>query len=361
MPMQQLLSPTPLGPYTLANRVVMAPMTRSRAGAGNAPQAFTATYYAQRANAGLIITEATQVTPEGQPYIATPGIHSNEQIAAWKQVTDAVHAAGGRIFLQLWHGGRISHPDIQPNGQLPVAPSAIRAQGQVYTMNGLQELVTPRALETAEIADVVEQYRHGAANALAAGFDGVEVHAANGYLIDQFLRDGSNQRHDQYGGTVENRARFLFEVLDAVVAEWGAERVGVRLSPVVGFNDMRDSAPQALFEYVATNLNRYGLAYLHVIDTPSDDPTQAFDFAALRARYQGTYIVAGGYSRETAEAAIDRGYASLVAFGKPFISNPDLVDRFRHQAPLADWDPSSFYGGGAQGYIDYPTLQGEPA
>jgi N-ethylmaleimide reductase len=353
-----LFTPVQVGPYRIENRVAMAPLTRNRAGAGNVPRAMNVEYYVQRASAGLIVTEATQVSPQGVGYPGTPGIHSAEQIAGWKRVTDAVHAEGGRIFLQLWHVGRISHPSLQPGNALPVAPSAIRPEGNAFTATGLQPFVTPRALETHELPGIVESFRVGAANALAAGFDGVEIHAANGYLIDQFLRDGSNRRTDAYGGPIENRARFLFEVLDAVVSVWGADRVAIRLSPVNSFNDMRDSDPDATFGYVARRLSGYGLAYLHVVETDTGPGAgkQRYDRDALRAAYGGVYVANGGYDRPRAERAIATGAADLVSFGAPYVANPDLVERFALGAALNRPDPSTFYGGDERGYIDYPFL-----
>jgi N-ethylmaleimide reductase len=350
-----LFAPVALGPYQLPNRMVMAPLTRNRAGAGNVPHALNVRYYEQRASAGLIITEATQVSLQGVGYPNTPGIHSREQIEGWKLVTRAVHARGGRIFLQLWHVGRISHPSLQPNGELPVAPSAIKPEGQAFTATGLQPFVTPRALETREISGIVEQFRQGAINALAAGFDGVEIHAANGYLIDQFLRSGSNQRTDQYGGTLENRARLLSEIAHAVAPVWGANRVGVRLSPVGGFNDMADSNPQQTFEYVAEKLN-FGLAYLHVVEMGAESANPPFDFAALRKTFNGTYIANTGYTKARANATLARGDADLVAFGSLFLANPDLPLRFAIDAALNTPDQATFYGGAEKGYTDYPFL-----
>jgi N-ethylmaleimide reductase len=355
---RDLFTAVRVGPYQIENRVVMAPLTRNRAGDGNVPRAMAVEYYVQRASAGLIVTEATQVSPQGVGYPGTPGIHTAEQVEGWRRITDAVHAEGGRIFLQLWHVGRISHPSLQPDGALPVAPSAIRPEGSTFTASGLQPFVTPRALDAKEIPGIVEAYRTGASNAHAAGFDGVEIHAANGYLIDQFLRDGSNTRTDGYGGPIENRARFLFEVLDAVAGVWGADRVGIRLSPVNSFNSMRDSNPDATFGYVAERLSRYGLAYLHVVETDSGKPNdpQTFDRDALRAAYGGLYIANGGYDRPRADHAIASGKADLVSFGAPYVANPDLVERFALGAPLNHPDPSSFYGGDERGYIDYPFL-----
>lgn len=356
---RDLLAPAKLGPYALDNRVVMAPLTRSRAGDGGVPRAMNVEYYAQRATAGLIITEATQISPEGVGYPGTPGIHSADQINGWRRVTDAVHAAGGRIVLQLWHVGRISHPSLQPGGALPVAPSAIRPEGDAFTADGLQPFVTPRALETHEIPGIVEDYRQAAENAKAAGFDGIEVHAANGYLLDQFLRDGSNHRTDEYGGPVENRTRLLLDVMDAVTTVWNADQVGVRLSPINTFNDMVDSDPDATFGYVARQLNAYGLAYLHVVesDMTGSASTQSFDKRKLRNAFRGTYIANGGYDKARAAESIANGDADFVAFGVPFIANPDLVERFALDAPLTEPDQDTFYGGDERGYIDYPFLE----
>ena len=354
-----LLAPVELGPYELSNRIVMAPLTRNRAGPGNVPQAMNAEYYAQRASAGLIITEATQVSPQGVGYPGTPGIHSAEQVAGWRRVTAAVHERGGRIFLQLWHVGRISHPTLQPGGALPVAPSAMRPEGDALTHHGPRPFVTPRALETGEIADVVEQFRAAARNALAAGFDGVEVHAANGYLLDQFLRDGVNRRTDAYGGPVENRVRLLLEVTEAVTEVWGPERVGVRLSPIASFNSMSDSQPDSTFGHAARALNRFGLAYLHVVETDFAGSTtrQTYDRRALREAFDGPYIANGGYDRESAFAALAAGDADLVAFGQLFIANPDLAERIALNAPLNTAEPATFYGGDERGYTDYPFLE----
>ena len=347
-----------LGPLQLKNRMVMAPLTRSRAREGNVPSAMAADYYSQRAGAGLIITEATQATADGQGYIDTPGIFNEAQVAEWKKVTDAVHEKGGLIFCQLWHVGRVSHPDFR-NGEVPVAPSAIAPRGvQSYTANGFQDIPTPRALEISEITDIVAGFRQAARNAQAAGFDGIEVHGANGYLLDQFLEDSTNQRTDAYGGSVENRARLLFEVIDAVTAVWGSERVGVRLSPGGSFNDMGDSQPQETFGYVVRRLSELKLAYLHLIEQPQDETT-TLDLSAhfFRPIYPGTIIVAGGYTLDRANAVLKSGVANLVAFGKLFIANPDLVERFKQGAPLNAPNPETFYGGGAEGYIDYPPLK----
>ena len=354
-----LFNPIEVGPLKLPNRVVMAPLTRSRADAGNVPTALNALYYAQRASAGLIISEATQVVPEGQGYISTPGIHSAEQIRGWQCVTGAVHVAGGRMVLQLWHVGRISHQSFQAGGKLPVAPSAIRPNGQAFTANGFEPIPTPRALETDEIPGVVQQYARGARNALAAGFDGVEVHGANGYLIDQFLRDGTNKRTDQYGGSIENRTRCLLEVVDAVIAAAGAERTGLRISPQNGQNDISDSDPQRLFNHVASALSGKGLAYLHVIEGDTGGtPVPPFDYKEIKRRFGGIVIANNAFDKARADQAIEEDRADLVAFGKPFISNPDLVTRLYLNAPLAPANRETFYGGADQGYTDYPLLRG---
>ena len=352
-----LFTPLKMGPYTLANRLVMAPLTRNRAGADNVPQPMNVEYYRQRASAGLIISEGSQISPSAVGYPATPGIHSAEQIAGWKQVTDAVHSRGGRIFLQLWHCGRVSHPSLLPDGALPVAPSAIQPAGQAFTYQGPQPFVTPRALEIGEIPGIVEDYRKAAQYALAAGFDGVEIHAANGYLLDQFIRDGSNQRSDAYGGSLENRSRLLLEVTQAVSGVWGADRVGVRFSPINSFNDMRDSDPQKTFDFMASALNAFGLAYLHGMElTFGSEEKPDFDFARFRRCFKGMYMANGGYDKARADAALASGYADLVAFGALFIANPDLSERFTQNAPLNTPDPSTFYGGTEKGYTDYPFM-----
>ena len=353
-----LFAPVRLGPYDLRNRMVMAPMTRNRAGVGNVPHELNAVYYGQRASAGLIVSEASQVSPQGVGYPGTPGIHSREQVEGWKLVTKAVHERGGRIFLQLWHVGRISHPSLQPDGELPVAPSSIRPTGDAFTATGLQPFVTPRALETHEISGIVEQYRRGAINALAAGFDGVEIHAANGYLIDQFLRDGANRRTDRYGGPLENRMRLLQEVTGVAVDVWGGNRVGVRLSPVSPFNDMIDSNPQHTFEHAVAALNRFGLAYAHVVETGIETQPR-FDFASLRKAFRGAYIANAGYTKERAHAALADNDADLVSFGVLFLANPDLPVRFGRGAPLNTPDQSAFYGGSEKGYTDYPFLDAQ--
>ncbi len=359
--MPDLFSPLQLGPATLPNRLVMAPLTRNRAGRDGVPTAMMAEYYAQRASAGLIISEATCISPQGVGYPLTPGIWNGAQVGGWAPITQAVHARGGHIYCQLWHVGRISHPSLQPDGALPVAPSAVKPEGEAYTYEGMQPFVTPRALAIEEIPGIVEQYRVAAKNAAAAGFDGVEVHAANGYLLDEFLRDGSNRRTDAYGGSVENRARLLLEVLDAVCAVWGSHRVGVRLSPIQPFNDMRDSDPETTFSRVVELLNPLNLAYLHVTRLGMDAPGAAgpyFDLTRLRRLWQGIYMTNHGYDRASAMAAVAQGEADLVAFGTLFLANPDLVERLRRDAPLNSPDPSTFYGGDERGYTDYPFLDG---
>ncbi|WP_417667207.1 alkene reductase [Roseibium sp.] len=361
----KLFTPLKVGAIEVKNRAVMAPLTRNRARAeDDAPTQLQADYYAQRASAGLLITEASQISPQGKGYAWTPGIYSDAQIEGWQKVTDAVHAKGGKIVIQLWHVGRISHPVLQPGGADPVAPSAIAAKSKTFDGTAFVDTPTPRALDAAEIPGIVEDYRKAAANAIKAGFDGVEVHAANGYLIDQFLRDGSNKRDDAYGGSIENRTRFLKEVLDTVTSEIGADRVGIRLSPFSNANDISDSDPVALFSHVVDVINGYGLAYLHLVEGqtggPRDIPEGA-SLAALYQRFEGTTMGNNGYDRQMAVNTVERGDVDLVAFGRPFISNPDLVERLKADAPLNDWDQSTFYGGGAEGYTDYPTLEDSKA
>lgn len=352
-----LFTPITVGNIELPNRIIMAPLTRNRAGQGNVPQDLNALYYAQRASAGLIITEATPVCEMGHGYPATPGIHSKEQVEGWKKVTKAVHEKGGRIFCQLWHVGRISHPSLLPNNALPVAPSAIKPAGQAFTYEGLQDFVTPRELAADELPGVVADYVQATKNALEAGFDGVEIHAANGYLLDQFLRDSTNRRLDNYGGSIANRMRLLLEVLEGVTGVIDSERVGVRISPVNPFNDISDTDPQTLFDHVARELSGFGLAYLHVVEGGiGTNEVEPFDFAELRRNFTGLYMANQGYDKSRANVAIAEGHADLVAFGALYIANPDLVERFAQDAPLNKPDQSTFYGGGEEGYTDYPSL-----
>lgn len=365
-----LFQPLALGPLTLPHRIVLAPLTRSRAGQpGNVPTPLNAAYYAQRASAALVISEATQVSQQGQGYAWTPGIHSPQQVSGWQAVTRAVHDAGGRMFLQLWHVGRISHPALQPDGMLPVAPSALLPPGEAFIANEqgqgmLVPFVVPRALDSAELPYLVQQYARGARNARAAGFDGVEVHAANGYLLDQFLESGTNQRTDSYGGSVANRARLVLDVLDAVIEVWGAERVGLRLSPYGTFNGMHDDQPRATFGYVAAAAAERGLAYLHVVrplDTLSDGrqvPHAEADaiLALLRERFRGVLMVAGGYEPAEAATWVAEGRADAIVFGRKFLANPDLPARIARGAALNIPDPASFYGGTERGYTDYPAM-----
>jgi N-ethylmaleimide reductase len=354
-----LFDPVQLGPYQLSNRVVMAPLTRSRAQKDDVPSELAAQYYVQRATAGLIIAEATQISQQGKGYAFTPGIYSTAQVDAWKKITDAVHANGGRIFLQLWHVGRISHPLLQPEGALPVAPSAVVPAGKSFTESGFVPYVAPRALELDEIPGIVEQYRHAAKNALDAGFDGVEIHAANGYLIDQFLRNKTNLRTDAYGGSIENRTRFMLEVTDAVVSVWGGDRVGIRLSPISPANDCGDSDPEPLFKHAVQALNQFGLAYLHMVEGATGGPREVengFDLQILRRLFKGTYIANNGYDLALARTARENNLADLIAFGRPFIANPDLVERLRTQASLNQVNPKTIYSPGPVGYVDYPFL-----
>ncbi len=356
-----LFTPTRLGAIEVGNRIAMAPLTRNRAIEGRVPNPLAIQYYEQRASAGLIIAEATQISPLGQGYLDTPGIYSQAQIDAWRKVTDAVHARGGRIVLQLWHVGRISHSSLLPDGEVPVAPSALRANGKTFTEKGFEDVSEPRALRLDEIPALIQDFRQAARNAITAGFDGVEVHAANGYLIDQFLRDGSNLRTDEYGGSIENRTRLLDEVVRAIASEIGAERTGVRLSPVTPANDARDSQPQPLFERAVERLDAIGgLAFVHVIEGATGGPRDniAFDYAALRAKFKGPWIANNGYDKDSAEQAIASGYADMIAFGRAFIANPDLVERLRLGVALSDLDPDTLYGGGAKGYTDYPSVSG---
>ncbi len=367
--MSTLFDPTQAGDIRLANRIAMAPLTRNRA-PGAVPNALMAEYYRQRASAGLLITEATAISPQGQGYADVPGLYSTEQLDGWKKVTAAVHQAGGKIVTQLWHVGRISHIALQPGNAPPVAPSALRANAKtVLIKDGVPTFTPtsePRALDVGELPGIVLDYRHAARYAIASGFDGVEIHAANGYLLDQFLKTGANQRQDDYGGSVRNRARLLLEVVRAIVDEIGGGRTGIRLSPVTPSNDIVDDNPQQLFDYLLHHLAPLGLAYVHVIEGATGGlrvlPERPFDYASLKAIYrkaggQGAWMVNNGYDKALAEAAVAAG-ADIVAFGRPYIANPDLVERLRRDAPLNTPDRDTFYGGGAKGYTDYPTLTG---
>ncbi len=357
-----LFSPLQLGTLTLRNRIIMSPLTRNRAQPDGIPGALAATYYGQRASAGLIITEATQISPMGKGYFNTPGIHSPEQTEAWRTIVDRVHANGGSIFLQLWHVGRISHTSLLPEAVQPVAPSAIRANSQTFTTAGPAAVSEPRAMTLAEIRDTIKDYGSAAANARSAGFDGVEVHAANGYLIDQFLRTGSNQRTDDYGGSATNRSRFLTEVLEAITAAWDPKSIGVRLSPLSTFNDMHDSDPEQTFSTAIQHLNTYGLGYLHVVERMRDSqqnvPSDTAIINRLREMWNDVYIANSGYDRATGEEAVRNGHADAIAYGRLFLANPDLPHRFQHALPLNVPDPSSFYGGTEKGYTDYPAWEG---
>ena len=360
--MTTLFDPLIAGDIALANRIVMAPLTRDRAGPGQVPTPLMAEYYRQRASAGLIVTEASQVCPEGQGYLDTPGIYNAAQVAGWRRATDAVHGAGGKIVIQLWHVGRISHVSLQPGGIAPVSSTARRADAKTFTKDGFVETSTPRALRTDELPGIVGAYREAARRAIESGFDGVEVHGANGYLLEQFLRDSINDRSDAYGGPIANRARLLLEVMSAISGEIGAGRTGLRLSPVTPSNGAGpDSDPQALYNHVVEQIAPLGIAYLHVVEgqTGGARDIAPFDYAALRSRFKrgnprGAWMVNNGYSREMAMAALASGAADLVTFGRPFISNPDLVERLRADLPLAPLKRETLYGGGAEGYTDYP-------
>jgi N-ethylmaleimide reductase len=356
---EQLFTPYRLNDLELKNRLVLSPMTRSRALEGNVPNPLAATYYAQRSSAGLIITEATQVSPQGVGYIRTPGMHSSAQVVGWRKVTDAVHKAGGRIFAQLWHVGRVSHPDFH-GGALPVAPSALPVEGEAFTHNGKVKIVTPRALELNELPGIVAQFRTAAENAKAAGFDGVELHGANGYLLDQFLRDGANRRTDAYGGSVANRAKFPLEVTDAVISVWGPGRVGYKLSPHFAGYSMSDANPVETFSHIVKELGRRKIGYIHIgeaIAGPMAAPAGTVRVTPiLRSIFGGTVMVNGGYDARSANAAIARGEADLVAIGVPFLANPDLPARYFADKALNAADPNTFYAGEEKGYVDYPAL-----
>ena len=358
-----LLTPVKVGRYQLRNRIVMAPLTRRRATDSHVPTDIMRTYYEQRSSAGLIIAEAANISLQANGYMNCPGIYTSEQIEAWKPVTKAVHDRGGLIFLQLWHVGRISHPLLQPDGQLPVSASAIKAAGMQKTPEGQKEMVAPRALETNEIPEIINDFRDAALNAIEAGFDGVEIHGANGYLLDQFLHDGSNVRTDNYGGSMENRARLMMEVTESCCKEIGSDRVGIRLSPSGIYKDMLDSNPVELFDYIISELNEYQLAYLHLLEPlvalePEEKYSKYLKIITphFRKFYKGTLITNCGFDFDTGNKIIKNGDADLVAFGKLYISNPDLVERFTSNAPLTPWDTDTFYYGGEKGYIDYPVL-----
>ena len=350
--MVSLFDPVQLGAVSLKNRIVMAPLTRTRASEGRVPNELMRQYYCQRAQAGLILSEATSISPQGVGYPNTPGIWCKAQIAGWQKITETVHAKGGKIFLQLWHVGRVSDPEFL-NGEIPVAPSAIRCEGHVSLLRPKREYVTPRALHIEEIPDIVADYAQAARNAKEAGFDGVEVHAANGYLIDQFLQDSSNKRQDEYGGSVENRARFLLEVVDACIGVWCADRVGVHLSPRGGIHSVSDSNPPLIFNYVAEQLGKRKLAFIFTREALDDDSQTA----TLKRLFGGPVIVNERYDLVTAQQMLDDGAADAVAFGKSFIANPDLVTRLHTGAELNHWDAETFYGSGPKGYTDYPSLQ----
>ncbi len=360
--MTSLFDPIRVGTLQLANRIVMAPLTRNRAAPGQVPSRLAVEYYRQRASAGLIVTEATQISREGQGYLDTPGIWNTEQVAGWRRITDAVHAEGGRIVVQLWHVGRISHVSLQPNGQAPESSTAQRANTKTFTKDGFVEVSSPRALLTSEIPAVIASFRDAARRAMDAGFDGVEVHGANGYLMEQFLRDSINDRSDDYGGSIQNRSRLLFEVMQAVTQEIGGSRTGLRLSPVTPANDAgQDTNAQALYEYAVAQLAPLQLAFLDIVEGATGDARDfaPFDYASLRGKFNGAWMVNNGYTRNMALDAVASGAADLVAFGRLFISNPDLVRRLREDTQLNALNANTLYGGGAEGYTDYPALDAQ--
>ena len=358
MSASKLFDPYKLGAVTLTNRAVMAPLTRNRAVAGFVPNPLAIEYYGQRASAGLLVTEASQVSQQGQGYQDTPGIYTKEQVAGWRKVTDRVHERGGHIYIQLWHVGRVSHTALQANDGAQVAPSAVRAKGKTFVGGTFVDVSEPRALDLGEIPGIIDNFKRASANALAAGFDGVEIHGANGYLLDQFAKDGANKRTDAYGGSIENRARLMLEVSKAVASEAGADRTGIRISPVTPANDVSDSNPQPLFDHIVDQLNALKLVYIHVIEGATGGPRDIapFDHDSLRKRFNGTYIANNGYDFKLATEVLDKNKADLIAFGKLFISNPDLVERLKLGAALNDFDKATFYGGSAKGYTDYPAL-----
>lgn len=350
--MNSLFSTVKIGPYNLKNRFVMAPMTRSRADNNGVPTDLVTTYYAQRASAGLIISECVYPSAMGKGYIRSPGICNEEQVAAWKKVVDAVHAKGGLIFMQINHCGRISHPSLLPNNATPVAPSAIKPAGQSWTDTGLQDFVTPHELTESEVKQVINEYRQATKLALQAGFDGVELHAASGYLAEQFLSSGSNKRQDNYGGSVENRCRFVIETLQAMIAEAGSNRVGIKISPEMNFNDIHDDNPQETYSYLVNQINSLNLAYLHV----ALFGTSVDYHGLLYPLFDNAYLIGSGLTKETAENYIVSNKADAVVFGSTFLANPDLPERFKQNAALNTPDRDTFYSSGAEGYTDYPTL-----
>src|ERR1700716_2683166 len=359
MSQNELFEPFKLGPITLPNRLVMAPLTRNRAvPPGMVPSPLAVDYYGQRASAGLLISEASQISQQGQGYQDTPGIYSKEQVAGWRKVTDRVHEKGGHIYIQLCHVAPIPHASRHPGGGKPVAPSAIRAKGKTFVNGTFTDISEPRALKLSEIPGIIEDFKRGTANALEAGFDGVEIHGANGYLLDQFAKDGTNKRTDAYGGSIENRARLMLEVSKVVAAVAGADRTGIRISPVTPANDVSDSNPQPLFDYIVDHLHALKLVYIHVIEGATGGPRDIapFDYGSLRKRFKGAYVANNGYDFELANQVLAANAADLIAFGKPFIANPDLVERLKRGAPLNAPDKATFYGGGAKGYTDYPAL-----
>ncbi|MDQ0423473.1 N-ethylmaleimide reductase [Peteryoungia aggregata LMG 23059] len=365
--MSKLFEPTSVGNIPVANRIAMAPLTRNRS-PGAVPNDLNVEYYRQRATAGLIISEGTAITHQAQGYADVPGLYKPAAIEGWKKVTDAVHAAGGKIVTQIWHVGRISHTSLQPDGGAPVAPSAIAAKSKTYVLNtdgsgAFVETSEPRALETGELAGIIEDYRKAARAAVEGGFDGVEIHAANGYLLEQFMRSNSNQRSDEYGGSIENRIRLTLEVVEAVTKEIGADKTGIRISPTTPANDVSDTDPKAVYTALVEALATFDLAFVHVIEGATGGPRDIlpFDWMALKAAYRnaggkGAWIANNGYDRASAIEAVESGYADLVAFGRPFIANPDLVRRLKEDAPLNPLEPATLYGGGAEGYTTYPAL-----
>jgi len=350
--MPTLFDPLRVGNTELKNRIIMAPMTRSRANDEGIQPPFAAEYYGQRASAGLIITEATNISPMAKGYVRTPGIYTNAQIQSWRPIADSVHARGGKIFLQVFHTGRIALPDFLPDHAEPVAPSAVRAKGQNYTDEGMKEFGTPREITREEIAETVRDFGRAAGNAVAAGFDGVELHSASGYIVQQFLSTNVNFRSDEYGGSIENRARFLFEVLDAMIAAVGSDRVGVKFSPSIAFNDIEETDADVMYPYILEQLNERKLAYVHVSGSTGEDW-----HAKLRPVYQGVYFAGAGFTKESGEALLAEGHADAIVYGTKLLANPDLPERFRRSAPLNQPDLATFYAPGEQGYIDYPTLE----